>query len=154
MTNYCKKAWDARKDLLWEEIQKLEECPKDYKELVEMVVKYIFNDPSNPSRWRDFGTDDIREIDDGDWQGTLIYLIYRNTYTPDAGDYIMTTVDYGSCGYCDILQGIGEDFCRDRTDQAHKDLFSLCLHLVQETVKPFNTGWRHDPEWDHIKEED
>lgn len=154
MTNYCKKAWDARKDLLWEEIQKLDECPMDYKDLVEMVVTYILNDPNSPKS-SDFGIDDILEIDDGDYQGSLLYLIRREKYyQPDPGDYIMTTVSYGSCSCCDMLQGIDEDFYSGHEDRARNDLCSLCLHLVQEIVKPFNTGWRYDPEWDHIEEED
>ena len=48
----------------------------------------------------------ITEIDDGDYQGTLIFLIPFKCYQPAEEDYIVTTVYYGSCGGCDTLLGI------------------------------------------------
>jgi hypothetical protein len=50
-------------------------------------------------------------IDDGDYQGTQIFIIPTDTYQPSVKDYVMTDTYYGSCSGCDTLQAIsGYDY--------------------------------------------
>lgn len=73
----------------------------DYKKLIGAIIKYVLNnDDDDP----EFNTKNIVEIDNGDYQGTLLFMFHVDTYQPSACDYIITTVNYGSCSGCDALQ--------------------------------------------------
>lgn len=155
MIKYCLEKWEKNKNLLEDYIRN---NPKrfnrsGYKTLVEAVVTYILNDGSNDRytngevRW---DMDSITEIDNGDYQGTLLYLIPMLTYQPSEYEYLMTNVGYGSCTVCDALQGI-QDYSNDyanMTDEMVKDFMGLCLDIVRNTIKPYNGGWRFDETYD------
>lgn len=74
----------------------------------------------------DIDYDNIHVIDDGDYQGTLLFVIPEKCYQPF--DYWYVRISYGSCSVCDTLQGIieNEDF-----KQVADDLFTLALHIAQ-----------------------
>lgn len=57
----------------------VEEEPKDWSRLVQKVIETI--NPDHQEHWSD-GPDPerIHEIDDGDWQGTKLFLIANDTY--------------------------------------------------------------------------
>ena len=146
MIKYCYERWDQNKDELRKVIQgdrAMNSC--DYKYLVELVTKYILGS--------DWDSDGITEIDNGDYQGTLLFLIPKITYQPSANEYLMTFVEYGSCCGCDTLQGI--QVLRDwdtslPTEQQVSAFMSLCRDIVTNMIKPYNQGWRYESEFDTI----
>lgn len=76
----------------------------------------------------DFSTN-ITVIDDGDYQGTQIFIIHKNCYQPDVSDYFYTHNYYGSCSGCDTLLGIM--LIKNKKEQV-KELMQLSLHLIQK----------------------
>ena len=94
------------------------EMPSDYMGIVKSVVGVIGGlDP-----------DRIHEIDDGGYQGTLVYVIGEAGYTPSK--YVWTIVDYGSCSGCDTLQAIICDAWSD-ADKKVDEIMTLALHIVE-----------------------
>lgn len=127
--------------------EKLEEALKidmgwDYKELLKLTVKVILNDNNDDGDWN---ADGITEIDDGDYQGTLIFLIPKCCYQPGAGEYLMTYVGYGSCSACDTFLYIQECALEK---QKITDYMQLCEYMIANIIKPYNYGWRYDAEYD------
>ena len=143
MLKYCRDKWFENKDKLEKAIREsngLNDC--DYKTLVEMVVEYILNPSSDYGD--QFDKDAITVIDNGNYQGTLLFMIPRDTYQPSAEDYLLTYTYYGSCSVCDTLQGI-QIWNEDKlNEQQVKDFMSLCKDLVCNIIKPFNSGWQED----------
>ena len=148
MLKYCLKKWDENKKKLEEELLKdplLNEC--EYKHIVEKVVEIILN-TNEEYLWNSEG---ITEIDDGDYQGTLLFLIPRKTYQPSEHEYLMTYVGYGSCSGCDTLQAIqdyGENLISE--DQL-KGFMALCKDIITNMIKPYNTGWRNEEEFTEVE---
>lgn len=109
-----------------------------YEDLVKLVFDIIVNPNCNGISSHEtfaYDTENILIIDDGDYQGTLIFVLHENTYQPSVIDYVYTSVCYGSCSYCDTLQGI-QDMEDDYgvgfpTDEQVKDYMTLCLHLLE-----------------------
>ena len=118
-------AWDANKA----KVRKVFEAghPENYKAVVRAVVQMLHDasdeyDRPDPER--------IHEIDDGDYQGTLVYVIGASGYQPDRYWYVR--VSYGSCSGCDTLQHIlnwGEG--RPSADQVDQYM-TIALHIVQQ----------------------
>lgn len=105
-----------------------EKHPEDYKAVVKAVVQTVAGD--------EYGHMDaarIHEIDDGDYQGTLVYVIGAEGYQPS--DYWYVKVGYGSCSGCDTLEAIRcyEDD-KPSKDQV-KQYMTLALHVVQGLKK-------------------
>lgn len=127
------QAWDKYKGNLEEHIRTHEQ---DEYGSYDGLVRLLFAKVINPAIEADFekfaiGYDDIYFIDDGNYQGTLVFILHRDTYQPCASDYVYTNVYYGSCSYCDTLQSIRgwEDGLPN--EQQVKDYMTLCLHLLQ-----------------------
>lgn len=101
-----------------------------YQELVKLLFDIIINSEIHYSTKYD--TDKILVIDDGDYQGTQIFILHKDTYQPDVEDYIYTNTYYGSCGGCDTLMSIYErNYYELPDDKQVKDYMTLCLHLLQ-----------------------
>ena len=99
--------------------------PDTYIEVVEAVVK-ILHDNSK------YGTIDpkrIHEINDGDYQGTLVYVVGAEGYQPRRYWYVR--VDYGSCSGCDTLESIREYSSDKPTEEQVGHYMTLALHIVQ-----------------------
>ena len=118
------KAWFAKKDAL-EAVFKTRH-PDDYKEIVKLVVEHILYDEdvySSPD------VDRVHSIDDGHYQGTLVFVIGASGYQPD--DYWYVKISYGSCSGCDTLQRI-QGYSDDAPSDAQvRDYMTLALHIVQ-----------------------
>jgi hypothetical protein len=71
----------------------------------------------------------IHVIDDGDYQGTLVYVIGSKNYQPDVYWYVK--VSYGSCSNCDTLAAIRDNANTPPTAEQIKDYITLALHIVQ-----------------------
>lgn len=99
-----------------------------YDDIVKIVIEAIHDG---------YGTPDpeiIHTIDDGDYQGTLVYVIPEKSYQPS--DYWYVKIFYGSCSACDTLQGILYD--NDDFETKVNGLFTLALHIVQRLRKMDN----------------
>lgn len=143
MLKYCRDKWYENKDILEEEIRgdrKLNGC--DYEYLVKLVVDCILN-PSEDGYER-FDSNNITVIDNGDYQGTQLFMIPLKTYQPSANEYLITYVWYGSCSGCDTLQGIQSWGEKLPTEQQVKDYMTLCKDLVCNMVKPFDFDYAFD----------
>ena len=79
-----------------------------------------------------FDINNITVIDDGDYQGTRIFIIPRNTYQPSVEDYVYTNTYYGSCSGCDTLQAILWRYDETPNENQIIDLMELALHLLQK----------------------
>lgn len=153
MIKFCRDAWYENKDKLEAVIMmdtKLNHC--EYSYLVELIVKYILN-PSIEYEWDKFDADNITVIDNGDYQGTLLFMIPRKTYQPNECDYLLTYAGYGSCSGCDTLLSI-QDWTNGSvpTESQTEDYMTLCKDLVCNIVKPYNCGWRKDEKFVEIAE--
>jgi hypothetical protein len=100
--------------------------PDDYKEVVRAVVHMLADastecDKPDPKR--------IHEIDDGDYQGTHVYVIGAQGYQPSRYWYVK--VSYGSCSGCDTLQAISEYSSDPPNSKQVSEYMTLALHIVQ-----------------------
>jgi len=80
----------------------------------------------------EFNLGSITEIDNGDYQGTKIFIIPLQTYQPSETETAVTYFGYGSCSGCDTLQGIHNYDDRMPSDEQVRDYMTLSLHLIQQ----------------------
>jgi len=99
--------------------------PEAYIDIVRAVVGVI----ADEGAWESPSAERIHEIDDGDYQGTLVFVIAAGGYQPDAYWYVK--VGYGSCSACDTLASIREYSDEPPTEQQAADYMTLALHVVQ-----------------------
>ena len=132
-------AWDQNKDKLEEFIKTHKQEEYDsYKDLVKLLFDIVINpvitEEFTYPWYQGFDTDDILEIDNGDYQGSLIYILHIDTYQPSVCEYVWTSVEYGSCSVCDTLRGIESrgNYSDELPDEQQvKDYMELCLDLLQ-----------------------
>lgn len=113
---------DANKEAALDFLRKGQDC--DYRDLVKYLVS--LDEEMDPER--------ITEIDHGNYQGTLLYVIGAEGYQPDRFWYVK--VGYGSCSGCDELeavQGYGDEI---------EDLegYYKLLHDIAAGFREMNTG--------------
>ena len=125
------KRWFFHNHIVREQFEK--EIPNSYSDIVKAVVTMLHNedkyDSPDPKR--------IHEIDDGDYQGTLVYVIGASGYQPYTYWYVK--VSYGSCSGCDTLQDITSGQWMWDTEEeklaGNKEmidkLMTLALHIIQ-----------------------
>ena len=102
-------------------------APGSYKEIVTRVIEVVTTDDydaPDPKR--------IHVIDDGDYQGTLVFVIGGCGYQPS--DYWYVKVGYGSCSGCDTLEAIG-GYDDEVSDEQAGQYLTLALHIVQGLKK-------------------
>lgn len=99
--------------------------PGSYAEIVKAVIEVIRTDDEyecpDPTR--------IHSIDDGDYQGTLLFVVAAGGYQPS--DYWYVKVSYGSCSGCDTLQSIHSYSDEPPTETQVEEYMTLALHVVQ-----------------------
>ena len=128
------EAWEMRKKNLEEYFKttKQEEY-SEYKDLVKLLFNIVIN-PVIDNGWGEaYRTDNIRVIDDGNYQGTLLFILHNDRYQPCVDEYVYTSVGYGSYSSCDILQSIQTWDLPD--ERQVKEYMDLCLHLLQNCNK-------------------
>lgn len=146
MLRYVKGKWAENNDKLKKAIEETPRNLKDkwtYADIVKLVVDYILNPGMQVKEWyynedEDFWSNKIQTIDDGDYQGTMIFLIHRNCYQPQQYDYLITYVNYGSCSGCDTLYGIQYDEAYEHKDTI-EEYMTLCRDIAMNIKHPFNT---------------
>jgi hypothetical protein len=101
--------------------------PDAYIDIVKAVVSVIGKEDAygEPDATR------IHQIDDGDYQGTLVFVIAAGRYQPS--EYWYVKVGYGSCSGCDTLQSIYDyaDWDSPPTEEQISAYMTLALHIVQ-----------------------
>ncbi len=106
--------------------------PEDYKALVKMVVALV-QDINDDAYGHTLDPERIHEIDDGDYQGTLVFVIGATGYQPSTYWYVK--VGYGSCSGCDTLQDIRNYDSEPPTPKQVEDYMTLALHIAQGIKK-------------------
>lgn len=99
--------------------------PEDYKDVVKAVVSVL----NNSEDYVSIDPNRIHEIDDGHYQGMLVYVIGATGYQPS--EYWYVKVDYGSCSGCDTLLEIRRYSDEKPTEKQVQDYMALALHVVQ-----------------------
>lgn len=120
-----------------------------YLDIVKETINSILNDNDGYIKW---DIEHITEIDNGDYQGTLLYLIPENTYQPSSDEYLMTYVYYGSCSGCDTLQAIQEWSEGPLKEDQIKEFMMLSLHLLENMIKPYNDGWCSNDDYKQVQD--
>lgn len=128
------KQWDAKKHKLEEYFAttKQEEY-QDYKTILIKLFELVITEVEN--KWSgadEFDISKMTVIDDGDYQGTTIYIIPKDTYQPSTEDYVITDNYYGSCSGCDTLLAISEYEDDLPNKEQVKEYMTIALHLVQK----------------------
>lgn len=104
------------------------ERPSGYADIVRAVVE-ILSDPDG--LWPDEPDPErIHQIDDGDYQGTLVFVIADKGYQPST--YWNVMVSYGSCSGCDTFESICGYPDEPPTEEQLDDYMTLALHIVQK----------------------
>jgi hypothetical protein len=124
----------------------------EYKDLVKLTFETIYN--NNLNLYKDkLDLEKITEIDNGNYQGTLLFLIPFDTYQPSEFEYLMTFVGYGSCSSCDTLQSIQHGDHEKLTEMQVSDFMTLCKDILTNTIRPYNGGWREQEDFNQAEEE-
>lgn len=122
------KKWDKYKKDLEDYFRNTEQEEYDtYKEIVEALFEKVINKDIDYGK---YDTENILVIDDGDYQGTQIFILHRRTYQPSVEEYVYTNTYYGSCSGCDTLQSFATWGLP--SENQVKDYMELALHLLQK----------------------
>lgn len=102
----------------------------DYEDIVKALFKEVINKEEIDGY--EFDLDKMTIIDDGDYQGTRIFIIPLDTYQPSVEEYVITNTYYGSCSGCDTLLAISSYVGGIPDEEQVKDYIELALHLLQK----------------------
>ena len=124
--------WDKYKNDLEDYFRYTEQIEYDeYEKIVKILFEKIINKDLEYDSER-FDVEDLLKIDDGDYQGTQIFILHKGCYQPEVEEYVYTSTYYGSCSGCDTLQAISF-YDRGLPDEEQvKDYMTLALHLLQK----------------------
>ena len=125
------KKWDKNKYKLEEYFSTTkQEKYGSYEAIIQQIFELVIN--SDEDSYERFNINKMTVIDDGNYQGTQIFIIPKDTYQPNIDDYLITHTYYGSCSGCDVLEGIRNYSSGLPTEQQVKEYMILALHLVQK----------------------
>lgn len=131
ITEFIDKFQEIKPRLL-EQFSKEE--PDDYQDIFKQTIKMMFEKSDDTyscnSETPDF--ERITVIDDGDYQGTLVFVVASKGYQPS--DYWATQVDYGSCSGCDTFQSYSD---YDNPEQSAPEMATMALHMIESMKKIF-----------------
>ena len=128
------KAWDKHQEDVRRWVSIIDISTITYELLLENTLKILFKSEDDNG----YGLPDFKKItaiDDGDYQGTILFLIPAKVYQPSENNYWYTAVDYGSCSGCDTLQGICNFSNGLPNEKQIEALWTLCLHMMQKMKK-------------------
>lgn len=100
--------------------------PAGYTAIVRAVVRVLHDGYGTPNPER------IHRIDDGDYRGTLLFVIVADGSRPSI--YWAVKIGYGSCSGCDTfaaIRGTGLNYNNAPTDEQAAQYLTLALHVVQ-----------------------
>lgn len=104
--------------------------PDNYKDLVRSTLDAVADaeDTWEPEAL-DIDTKRLEQIDHGDYQGTLVFVVPQRGYQPS--QYWAVKVSYGSSSGCDTLQAISHYSDDPPTEDQLDEYMTLALHVVQ-----------------------
>ena len=116
---------------------------QSYKELVKVLIEECLN--YDGCDFFNYFSSEFECIDDGDYQGTQIFVLHYDTYQPSATEYFVFDNSYGSCSGCDTLLGIIDygDYDEVPATDMVNGLMTLCLHMVQR-MKCLANLWENE----------
>lgn len=153
MLVFCREQWDKNKKLLEEEL-----CCRDlsqldsYEDVFGLIIEVILNNNDKELKW---DVSKLTRVDDGDYQGTILFVIPEDCYQPDEASYLMGYVGYGSCSGCDALQAITPSPWGEEEYDVNKtvsEFMRLAAQMLSGIVRPYNLGWRKSELFDEYKE--
>ncbi len=103
----------------------------NYKDIVKILFELVINKDEVFDCNR-FDTENILVIDDGDYQGTEIFILHKDEYQPSIKEYVYTNNYYGSCSGCDTLLSISNYEDGKPNEQQVKNYMELALGLLQK----------------------
>ena len=121
-------AWYKNKDRLEEWFAKTNQEDLDYKTILSALIDNVINPGIIGEKW---DSDKIHVIDDGEYQGTQLFIVSLDCYQPSPYQYFMTYQYYGSCSGCDLLEGIRQYDPGLPNEEQIKEYMLLALHLLQ-----------------------
>lgn len=122
--------WDKYKENLENYFRNTrQEEYQDYKDIVKALFENVINKDETDS-WNKFNLKEMTLIDDGDYQGTQIFIIPLDVYQPNTSNYVVTNTYYGSCSGCDALMAIQDYEVGLPNEEQIKDYMELALHLL------------------------
>ena len=128
MLDYVVKQWDENKHLLEDYFKTTEQGEyNSYKNILSKIYELVVTEKG----YSKMKHDAITTIDDGHYQGTLIFITPTDRYQPFISDYIITHVSYGSCSGCDTLEAIHNYSSGLPNEEQVRDYMMLALHLIQ-----------------------
>lgn len=129
MINDFVQKWDKYKNDLEKYFRETNQDEYDeYSKIVKVLFEKVINKDID---YGEYNTEEMLVIDDGNYQGTQIFILHRDVYQPGAEDYVYTNTYYGSCSGCDTLQSI-QSWGELPTEKQIKDYMELSLHLLQK----------------------
>ena len=144
--------WWENKDNMeryFRSIQKIESV--EYKGIVKALIENVLNVDADVEYCKI--STDIHEINDGNYQGTQIFVVHNNTYQPDLDDYFFADNYYGSCSGCDTLMSITKYSDEPATEEQIKELMTLAFDLLR-SFKPFVPNATYRGKQIHLTEEE
>ena len=111
--------------------------PDDYSDIFKQTIKMMFEESEDTedtyscnSETPDF--ERITVIDNGDYQGTLLFVVASKSYQPS--DYWATRVAYGSCSECDTFAAYSD---YDNPENSAPKMLTMALHMIESMKKIF-----------------
>lgn len=136
------RRWEANKEHLREYLQTNPQSEyNEYEKLVGILVRECLNYELKEGDWKLAA--DFNVIDHGEYQGTQIFLLHKDTYQPSENQYYVFDNYYGSCSGCDTLQGISQYDSKVPSDGQLDAYMSLLLHMIQR-MKCLGNLWKED----------
>lgn len=139
MLKYAIQQWDNNKAELEKVLADDENiCTCDYEYLVKLVIRHILNGKNRIKYFisREW-SEEVDVVDNGDYQGTLLFAIHLDTYQPASYEYLFSTVEYGSCSGCDALLWAQDCSYGKLEDWQIKKIMCLCKDIVTSMVQPY-----------------
>ena len=130
IVQFIERFQEIKLDLLEQFCQKE---PESYEDIFKQTLKMMFEN-SEGSYSCDSETPDyerITVIDNGDYQGTLVFVVASKSYQPS--DYWVSSVDYGSCSGCDTYQSYST--YGDDPKESAPNMLTMALHMIEAMKK-------------------
>ena len=126
--------WEKNKGRLEEYFRTTKQEDYDtYVKIVKRLFELVINDSrSDGTVMFNFNIEKMTVIDNGNYAGTEIFILYNDTYEPDISDYVVTHDYYGSCPGCDTLLSISRYDEGIPNNEQVKEYMTVALHLVQK----------------------
>jgi len=104
----------------------------NYTKLLTSVIDFVYN--KEEDTYQKLDTKNITVIDNGEYQGTLLFIIPYDIYQPASYEYIYTKIHYGSCSGCDALQN-ALMYAEDNEEKSIDSIWKISLDLLANCKK-------------------